>query len=224
MLKETTYKEKFAELKNWMPSIIETVKKDLKNEHLKQDFLFVKKYFPGKNINKLSTEELVDGYFAAIQAEDNGEDIAEFITNRWLLKNSEIYNYFETELKKINPDFTAIKEIEKTQAKRMSDESAKEFGAEGVYLFSVFNSVAFPADIFKDLNQKADHEAKSAKAHAEESLAKLSVEQMQRSFEQQIARLSDKYEKKLSGLQKKYTQDTEALKKQLSALQRKLAH
>jgi len=224
MLKEATYKEKFVTLKKWMPSIIEAVKKDLRNEHLKQDFLFIKKYFPGKNINKLTTEELVDGYFAAIQSEDNGEDIAEFITNRWLLKNGDIYNYFETELRKINPDFTAIEEIEKPQAKRMVEESTKEFGAEGTYLFSVINSVAFSDEIFKELGQKAEQEAKTAKMQAEESFAKQSVEQMQRSFEQQIARLSDKYEKKLSGLQKKYTQDTEALKKQISALQRKITH
>lgn len=221
MLKEATYKEKFVLLKNWMPSIIEAVKKDLKNEHLKQDFLFIKKYFPGKNINKLSSEELVQGYFAAVQSEDNGEDIAEFITNRWLLKNGDIYNYFETELRKINPDFTAIQKIEEPQAKRMVEESTKEFGAESTYLFSVINSVAFSDDIFADLSRKAEHEAKSAKQQAEESFARQNVEQMQRSFEQQIARLSDKYEKKLSGLQKKYIQDTEALKKQISALQRK---
>ena len=37
-----------------------------------------------------------------------------------------------------------------------------------------------------------------------------------------MARLTDKYEKKLMGLQKKYQLDQEALKKQLAALQRKL--
>ena len=99
MLKDATYKEKYNALKNWMPAIVDVVKKDLKNEHLKTDFVFAKRYFAGKNLNKLTNEELVAGYASAIQQEEKGEEIAEFITNRWLIKNSELYGFFEEELK-----------------------------------------------------------------------------------------------------------------------------
>jgi hypothetical protein len=36
-----------------MPNIAETPKKELKNEHLKKDWLFAKKYFAGKNLTKI---------------------------------------------------------------------------------------------------------------------------------------------------------------------------
>ncbi len=45
---------------------------------------------------------------------------------------------------------------------------------------------------------------------------------MRQAFEREIARLTDKYEKKLAGLQKKYITDMENFKKQISQLQRKL--
>ena len=45
---------------------------------------------------------------------------------------------------------------------------------------------------------------------------------MQSHYDQQITRLTDKYEKKLQGMQKKYIQDIETLKKQITLLQRKL--
>ena len=41
-------------------------------------------------------------------------------------------------------------------------------------------------------------------------------------FETEMARVKDKYEKKLNGLQKKYQVDVENLKKQIAQLQRKL--
>ncbi len=49
-----------------------------------------------------------------------------------------------------------------------------------------------------------------------------SVEQIKRHCEQEVARLTDKYEKKLLGMQKKYAIDTAQLKKQIGMLQKKL--
>lgn len=223
MLKDATYKEKYRALKNWMPAIVDVVKKDLKNEHLKADFVFAKRYFAGKNLNKLTNEELVEGYSSAIQQEEKGEEIAEFITNRWLIKNSELYGFFEEELSKINPDFSAIKEIEKSRSQEIVDGAVKQFGAPRTFLFSVLNSVAFSDDAFKKLGQQAEQEAKKAEQDAVQQADLKNIEQIKRACEEQIARITDKFEKKLEGLQKKYLQDTEGLKKQISALQRKLS-
>ena len=52
MLKETGYQEKIEIVAPWLDEIVETVKKDLKNEHLKVDKAFCKKYFLGKVLNK----------------------------------------------------------------------------------------------------------------------------------------------------------------------------
>lgn len=222
MYKDTTYKEKFAILKEWAPTLIDTVKKDLKNEHLKQDYVFARKYLPGKNLSKVSLEDLIQGYSAAILQEEAGEKIAEFIANRWMLHSSELYSYFEQELSKINPDFDAIQEIEEAIGSRILEDSANRFGAVNTYLFSVLNSVAFKKSHFDALLNKARAEHSSRVANEEKAQELKSLEDLRRDFEARVTRLEDKYEKKIDGLQRKYLKDTESLKKQVANLQRKL--
>ncbi len=222
MLKDATYKEKCLMLKPWMPQILETVKKDLKNEHLKKDFKFVKKYFAGKNINKLTSQDFVDAYLAALQQEENAEEIAEFLTNHWLLKNTELYNLFEEKLSKIAGDFTQLAEIDPIASQDIIEESITRFGAQRTYLFSVMNSVVFPKDIYEKLDVRAKEAMKKAEHDETIHQKHLASTSQKEHYEQQIARLTDKYEKKLSGMERKYFQDTEALKKQLTSLQKKL--
>lgn len=224
MLKNATYQQKFSMLNRWIPDIIESIKKDLKNEHLKKDWGFVKQYFPGKNPSKLTHEELAEAYSHAIANSENAEELAEFIVNRWLLKHSDLYYYFEQELGKINPNFNEIEELDRQQSLDMMERAIGEFGAPRTYLFCVLNSVVFPKDVYEELNSRAEKSVKEAVQQAAVAKEQQSVADMQRNYEQQIARLTDKYEKKLQGLQKKYVADVDSLKKQVSTLQRKLAH
>lgn len=222
MLKNSTYKEKFAMLKSWMPSLVDEIKKDLKNEHLKNDWMFVKKYLGGKNLNKVSNEEIAEAYSSAVESEDSAEEIGEFLSNRWLLKHGDIYQYFEAKLSAIDPNFSDLEVIDKSKAQDIVDGSVKHFGPVNTYLFSVLNSVVFPKDVYEALNRKAEDSARHKAEEMESKHAHDSIEAMQRTYDQQIARLTDKYEKKLSGLQKKYVQDVDALKKQVSTLTKKL--
>lgn len=221
-MKDITYKQKFAMLKNWMPSIVEVLKKDLKNDHLKNDWQFVKRYFTLKNINKLTTEDLAEAYNRAMAEEEKAEELGEFITSRWLIKNSELYNYFEEKLSQINPNFSEIKEIEKQTAQNMMEEAVSQFGAPKTYLFAVLNSVVFPEEIYTHLRKRAQDEASRAEEESKMEMEKMSLDAMKKTYETQLARLEDKYEKKLQGMQKKYTTDIETLKKQVATLQRKL--
>lgn len=223
MLKDTTYKEKCFMLKPWMPQIMESVKKDLRNEHLKSDFKFIKKYFASKNINKLTTQDFVEGYLQALEQEEKAEEIAEFITNRWLFKNSDLYEYFETALSRISQDFTQLKEIEAKQSQEIIEGSISRFGAPRTYLFSVMNSVVFPKEIFDKLDKRAMADLKQSEEREEIQKKQLAYESLQQHYEDQIARLTDKYEKKLASMERKYFQDTDALKKQIASLQKKLS-
>ena len=81
--------------------------------------------------------------------------------------------------------------------------------------------MVFPKEIYDELALKAQHETAKKEAEASSAQELLNLENTQRHYEQQIARLTDKYEKKISGLQKKYVQDTDNLKKQLAQLQKK---
>lgn len=222
MLKDATYKEKFALLNEWMPSLMGTIAKDLKNDHLKQDARFVKKYFSNKPINKLAAEELVAGYKQALAEEENSDEIAEFISNRWLLRNSEIYNHFEEELRRRYADFSELKEIDLQTSSEIIEGAVHEFGAPKTYLFSIINSVVFPQSSYDQLRSRAEKEARQQAVDDQAQEEQHTLATIHKNYEQQIARLTDKYEKKLQGLQKKYTQDVETLKKQISNLQRKL--
>jgi hypothetical protein len=222
MYKNATYKEKFADLQEWIPFLVDSVKKDLRNEHLKKDLYFVKKFLPSKNIHKVTTNELAQAYQKAIQEEEQGEDLAEFITSRWLLKNSELYEFFEQQLSQISSDFTNLEEINLVQAQALIEASIHQFGAPHTYLFSVLNSVVFPQESFQTLKIQAQQHQEKEKEETQQAVEQLTVEQMRKEFEREMMRLTDKYEKKLAGLQKKYISDVEGLKKQVAQLQRKL--
>lgn len=222
MYKNATYREKFAELQEWTPLIIESVKKDLKNDHLKKDFYFTKKFLASKNFQKASTEELAQAYQQAIAEEENGEEIAEFIASRWLLKNSELYHFFEEQLSKIDANFTELEELSPEHSQKLIQASNSEFGAPLTYLFAVLNSVVFPAESFQSLKKQAIEKNQQQMEESQSQEEQNSLDSMRRKFEQDVNRLTDKYEKKLSGLQKKYTTDIDTLKKQISQLQRKL--
>lgn len=222
MYKNATYKEKFADLQEWIPFLVEAVKKDLRNEHLKKDLYFVKKFLSSKNIHKIGTDELAQAYQKAIQEEEQGEELAEFITSRWLLKNSELYQFFEQQLSAIDPDFTELEEIDPANAQTLIDASVSQFGATPTYLFSVLNSVVFPKENFQNLRTQAQQYQESQEEETRKVEEIFNAEEIRKNCERDITRLTDKYEKKLAGLQKKYVSDVENLKKQIGQLQRKL--
>jgi hypothetical protein len=223
MLKDATNKEKFALLSQWMATIVEAIKKDLKHEHLKNDQGFVRSYFAGKNLNKLSAAELASAYSHAIVNGENGDELAEFVTNRWLLKHTDVYHFFEQELSRINPNFSQMEILDPQTSLTLMEDAVKHCGSPQTYLFSMLNSVVFPDDVYTILGKRAEQSVQENEQAELVKSERESFASMQQQYERQIARLTDKYEKKLLGLQKKYVQDTEALKKQVASLQRKLS-
>ncbi len=221
-MKNSTYKEKFAILKSWNPKILDTIKKDLKNDHLKNDIQFSKAFFPGKNIAKLTPEELAEGYQRAFEESEHVESIGEFISSRWLIKNSDLYHFFADKLTLINPNFNEIEELSKNDSNAILKEGNEQFNAEDLFIFSLLNSVAFPKEIFTELQHQAKTAAVKNKEADEAEEIERSLDKITRHHEMLFARMVDKYEKKLSGLEKKYHQDVEGLKKQVSRLQKQL--
>lgn len=222
MYKDSTYRDKFIQLRMWMPAIAEAVKKELRNELSNTGAEFTKKHFASKNTAKLTAEELGEGFLSAIEGEDHGEAIGEFVANSWLLKNTDLYDFFEGELKKISVNVEEIECIESSKAKDISEAAVEQFGAKKSYLFSVMNSVVFPKEIFENLEKRAHQDVKDQESQKTQKEEALTLEKVRVNAETQVARLKDKYEKKLSGLEKKYLQDVASLKKQISSLQKQL--
>ncbi len=216
MIKDMDYQQKFSFLSRWLGSIIELVRKDLKNEHWKVDKGFCNKNFLGKNPNLISTEELVAIYSKEVTEGNIG--LAEFIANRWILKNTEVYEFFETELNKISPDFDKINQIDAKAAKQMMAESVELFGWRRTFLFSVLNSVAFPEELFQELHCHAEEEEKEISAQEFEKENTRSLEHLARRHEREKKALIDRFEKKLLGMQKKYHRDISSLQKKIDEL------
>lgn len=220
MFKGTSYQEKFILIKPWLDSIIEKVKKDLKNEHLVKDKRFCSKYFLGKNPNQIKVSEMIEAYAKDIAEGNVG--LGEFIASRWLLKNTDLYGFFEDKLKVINPDFDQINEISLEQSFKMIEESIKEYDPGTVYIFCVFNEVAFHKEAAERLKTIAEKRHQALQEESEEKETVQSLDSLKKRHAREISTLSDRFEKKFIGLQKKYLNDVEALKKQISTLQRKI--
>lgn len=222
MYKDTTYTEKCTILKKWLPQILYEVRKDLRKDHWKQDPYFVKGYLGNKAANKITNEEMAEGYSRALEKEEGAESIAEFIATRWLLKHSDVYYLFEKELEKTTPEFTELEELDATVAEPLATKSIELFGAVPTYIFCVFNSVVFPESVYTTIANKAAEEQETQQTQEQQENEQRTLEQMTRQHEQQVARLTDRFEKKLAGLERKYVQDTTTLKNQVRNLQKKL--
>lgn len=221
MDKNSTYQQKFSQLEPWMPSVIHAVKKDLRNEHLKNDVAFVRQHFQTKNPAKITVEEMIAVYPKLVVA--GNEALGEFLSTRWLLKHGDLYQSFEQALSQINPNFAELEEIDSSVAQAMMRKAVEDFGAVDTYLFCVLNSVVFPDSVYRQLEEMARQQSSQEAAHAASENQARIEEQSHRELTLSIARLTDRYEKKLAGLEKKYLLDTEALRRQVANLQRKLA-
>jgi len=154
----------FHKLLPWHRAILSSVKKDLRNEHLRADRAFFKKYFGLKVLQKLTLDDLMQVYPAVIA--EGHEKLAEFIVNRWLLRHINIYTQFEMRLKKIHAKIDEILEIDDALSQELIDDSCKAFGAVNTYIFCMFNGVNFSETMMESLCEKAHDEVSSRAAAA----------------------------------------------------------
>lgn len=214
------YQEKFKLLKPWLSGIIETVKKDLKSEHLKVDKEFCRRYFLGKHFNYVQPEEMAEAYYQDILNGNIG--LGEFIASRWLLKNTDIYALFEKSLTSISDHFDQLEVLSEEESRPLIKVSTEQFGATKTYLFAILNSVVFPQELYDTLRKQATEETIQREEEIESKQIEESLETMQKRHNREISAMQDRYEKKLNGMQRKYVRDMEMLKRQVSQLQKKL--
>ncbi len=150
---EPTYAQKFNKLQPFFVAIFTAIKKDLRDEHLRADKGFFKRNFPGKELSKVTVDDLLAVY--PILIERGYEQIGEFIANRWLLRHLDIYNFFEEQLKHYAEDFDKIVELEEAFARKLLDDAVRNFGPENTYIFSVLNCVAFSMPLMNELRTNA---------------------------------------------------------------------
>jgi hypothetical protein len=167
----------------------------------------------------LTLEEI----FAAYERELLGghQELIEWAVNRWVFKHGDIYRHFAERLSAIDPNFQSIETLNQEQAGSILKEALERFGARDVYLFSRLNGVVLSEESFEELGKAALAEAQTESEAKERQEAVSSMEQLALRHQREMQRLQEKYEDKLAGLQRKYAMDTEALKKQIRALQQR---
>lgn len=220
MIKEDPYKTKFEKLTPWIYDIFQLIKKDLRNDHLFKSPTFVQKYFPKRVLDKLTIEEFTEAYLREIAEGD--EELAEKIVTRWVLKNAELYQFFVTELSKINPQYDEIDSLSAEVSAFLLNHSVRHFGASSTYIFSVLNAVVFNEEQLNKLREIAIAEKNQPKPSEEKGVLE-SVELIKDHYEKELRKLTEKYDKRLQGIERKYVQDTEGLKKQIAQLHKKLS-
>lgn len=221
MIKDLSLKLKFEFLGPVFGKVLHDIRRDVKQEHLKKDRDFVQRYFGKAHLDKVSAEDILHAYSKEIVQEGN-EDLASWVVSKWILKHAEMYEYFVSELSKVNPRFEEIQLLAMDVSKSMAAQAVDRFTLVDTYIFSVINSVAFPDEIFlhlKDQAQSLNEEQLKKSASSDP----VSVEELVRRHQEEIFKLSDRYEKRLQAVSKKYIQDIDGLKKQLALLQKRLS-
>lgn len=211
---------KFALLQPYLAQILLSVKKDLKNEHLVRDRAFFKLNFGSKPLQRISTEELLAAYEKELLK--GNFDLGEYIVSKWVMKNAEIYNYFAEKLTHIDPNFADLKELSKENSLSLAEGAGGLFGYLPTYLFSVLNCVVLHPEVLTLLGKKAEQESKAESEAKQKKEDQMALEQLLQRQEREMARLTEKYEKRLAGIEKKYFTDTELLKDKIRALELKV--
>ncbi|MBX9744331.1 MAG: hypothetical protein K2X08_03875 [Chlamydiales bacterium] len=211
---------KFEILRPWLKDILISIKKDLKMDYLPGDKIFYKKYFGNRPLNRLTNEEI----FEAVEKEliEGNDSLGEWAINRWVFNHGDIYTHFAEKLGQIRPDFNELSELTQEESEEIL-KGAESFGAIDVYLFAQLNEVVFPAKIFELLKGAALSAKETFLLEEASKEEKLGLEQIIERQQREIIRIQEKCENKIAGVLRKYQTDTEALKAQIRALQKKLS-
>ncbi len=212
-------KNPFITVRPWISQILTEIKKDIKKDHLTQDKHFYKTHFGSRPLNKLTQDEINAVYERELLSGNEG--LVDWAVNRWVFKHGELYQRFADALSAIHPEFSTIESLTDEESARLLD-SVQDCGAREVFLFSRLNSVVFSEAVFERLQKAAEAEEAAAGRRKVEEGEEISLKQELERLRRDAARDKEKYEVKLSGVQRKYQTDIDALKKQIRSLQQKL--
>lgn len=209
----------FLTLEPWLPQILEEIKRDIKSDHLAQDPAFARAHFGNRPIQRLTNEELFAPYIRELLA--GNEPLVEWAVNRWVFRHTDLYQHFADRLSAIRADFSNLTSLTPAEEEQVLAGAPDRFGHQDTFLFARLNQVVISPTRMEALRVAALAEQKAKMAQKAEAEVTRSREELELRHKTELARLIDKYEGRLSGMQKKYLTDTEALKKQIRALQKR---
>jgi hypothetical protein len=210
----------FISIQPWVADVLQTIKKELRIDHLSASPAFARAHFGNRPLNRIASEELIAAYEKVLLAGDT--DLSDFVVNRWVFKHGDLYKHFAERLSEINPEWGSLEKLTPEESNKILEGASSAFGALNVYLFSVLNGVVFPEGVVAKLRSDAEKEEAARKASESKAEEQASLSQMVEKLQRDSAREKEKYESKVAGVMKKYATDIEALKKQIRSLQQQL--
>ncbi len=210
---------KYHTLQPFLEEILTSIRKDIKTDYLPGSPAFCKANFGSRPINRLEGDEINVALIKELLV--GNDDLSEWVVNRWVFKHGDVYTHFAEKLSSIHSDFSSIDSLSLEQSQKILAGAKESFGARAVYFFSMLNGVVFPESIFNELRVAAEKESKEEGVKTQIASEQLELEKILERHERETSRLVDKYEQKLAGVLKKYMTDTEALKAQVRALQKR---
>lgn len=157
MKTEDSFKIKIQKLQPWFPLLIKDIKKDIKTDLPREQSKIYQRHFAKTHFSKLSLAELTTPLLQEVL--EGNENLGEWLSARWVVKNSTIYDFFARQLSQINPAFDQIEILDDAQGEALIRGAIQYFGAQKTYIFSVLNSVAFSSIIFERLAGLAREES-----------------------------------------------------------------
>jgi len=146
-------KNQFESIQPWIAQVLNAIKKDIKTEHLGSDPVFYKVNFGNRPQNRLTSEEIFTAYEKELLK--GNEDLSEWVVNRWVFKNGDLYRHFAERLSAIHPDFDQIQNLTEEQSHEVLKGADLAFDAVSVFLFSVLNGVVFPETVVKKTRESS---------------------------------------------------------------------
>jgi hypothetical protein len=211
-----TWVGRFSLLSPWFSDIIASVKRDCKSEHLRIDPLFVRQNFGGSPLHRITTDEMRAVYLQHILS--GNEKLAEFIANRWLFRNMELYRFFESSLQKISPEFEKISELPNDEAEKLLQEACERYGVEKVFCFATINEVAFSEALYEKLQREA-----LEKLSARQGNEKDDDDDGKNLLRLEMDRLKERHEKKVTEMTRKHQIEVSRLTREIADLKRELS-
>ena len=157
MINEESFRSKIQKLQPWFGRLVEEIKKEVKAELLRQYPKIYQRHFSRMHFVKCSAKDLAGPLLQEVLAGD--EELGEWLASRWIVKNSDMFQFFAEWLMKINPDFEKIERLDDNQGTALLKAATERYGAQKTYLFSVLNSVAFSPALFDSLAALARDDA-----------------------------------------------------------------
>lgn len=217
MIAESTYSRKFTLLECFSEEIFNCIKKEIKREISTKGSPLQRKL----DIQSVKETQAMNELFLKNIVVEKDEELGEWVASAWINRHGEIFQCFHEHLIKISSNYEELTEIPAAAESSLIQESIAKFGALNVYIFSILNSVVISLKKMEELKVLAQKEVENKKEE-KEVVPAVSVEELQKKFEEQMQKVLEKQEKRILGITERHQMEVAGYRKQISQLQKKL--